>query len=109
MSEVKTVHIDERIPARIVRSGDGESAPLCNVTVRRTMNVLVHPVPPLEMENRSGRFHRGGKVFVDWPPDAAGWEAVVPGDRLEVEGKSFTIKAVSSCPVCYGEIYVDEP
>jgi hypothetical protein len=59
------------------------------------------------MQLLAGRFHRGGKVFVDWPQDAAGWNAIQPGDQVEVDGQTLTIRAVRSSPVCYGELFVD--
>jgi hypothetical protein len=34
---------------------------------------------------------------------------IVPGDQLEVEGQTLTIRAVEDYPHCYSEIYVDTP
>jgi hypothetical protein len=75
------------------------------------MSVLVHPVPALEMEKRTGTFRPGGKVIAYWPQEISGLYSglIVPGDQLEVEGQILTIRAVEDYPHCYSEIYVDAP
>ena len=109
MATTYPIHIDERVPARVVRLAGpaSEGRALCDVTARRFMDVLVHPVPALEMQERLGTFQLGGKIFVDWPEDPTDWESVVPGDQLEIEGHAFTIRGIRDSPVCYSEIYVD--
>ena len=109
MATTHLAHLDERIPARIRRAEapEDEDATLCEVTVERFMGVIVRPVPPVEMHEIAGRFQHGGKVMVQWPDDRDGWWAVSPGDQLEVEGRSLTIRRTRDFPVCYAEIYVD--
>lgn len=102
-------HLDERLPARILRpvASVDEDATLCDITVERFMGVLVRPVPPVEMHEVTGSFEHGGKVMVQWPDDMEGWWAVSPGDQLEVDGRTLTIRKTRDFPVCYAEIYVD--
>ena len=111
MATAHMVHTEGKIPARVLRTSgqSGEGKTLCDVMAQRFMGVLVHPVPPLEMEKRVGTFHRGGKIFVYWPDCETRWYSVKPGDQLEVEGRTFTIRAIEDYPHCYGEIYIDEP
>jgi hypothetical protein len=71
------------------------------------MGVLVHPVPALEMLDRIGAFRRGGKILVYWPRDKSGWYSVMPGDQIEIEGNTYTIRGILDRPPCYSHLYVD--
>src|SRR5690348_4409618 len=103
---IETLHtrIDERIPATVYRAS-GEA--LCEIVVERFMGVLMHPVPPLEMQELFGTFVPGGKVFVEWPRKQKGWQEVLPGDRLVVGDRELTIRGAYASPSCYVAIYVD--
>jgi hypothetical protein len=111
MATLHATRIDERLPARILRrsDADGHSRQIANVTARRFMDVLFHPVPPLEMQDECGVFRQGGKIFVEWPEDSADWMHAAPTDRLEVEGREFDILAIHDAPPCYSTIYVEQP
>jgi hypothetical protein len=113
MSAIHSVHTERRVPARVLRpSGPaGERRTLCDLTLERFLSVLVHPVPAIEMEKRTGTFRPGGKVFACWPHELTGLYSclIVSGDQLEVEGQILTIRAVEDYPHCYSEIYVDAP
>ncbi len=110
MNETLHTHLDQRLPASIRRSsvGDANEESVCDVTVERFMGVLVHPVPPLEMEKLDGKFRRGGRVIIEWPRDQERWWRVSPGDRLVVEGRALPICATFDHPSCYAEIYVED-
>jgi hypothetical protein len=72
------------------------------------MGVLIHPVPRIEMLDRCGTFEDGGKVYLDWAKDVPVWFQIEAGDRLEVDGRAFTILALDEMPVVYSALYVRE-
>jgi hypothetical protein len=110
---MNTLHahdIDERvavtvIPALSPRVGTPSSRPL---TARRFMDVLVHPVPPAEMHQRTGTFRPGGKIVIDWPQHSEHWRGMVQGDRLQIDDRRFIVGAVEEFPLCFVNIYVTE-
>lgn len=107
MATITSVHIDEKLPARIVRAHAQTGETVVPLTVRRFMGVMVHPVPAHEMQRLTDTFRPGGKIYVNWPE--TGWEKVVPGDQLEVGSTTRTIRAIRQYPGCYAELYVDQP
>lgn len=104
-----TAQIRERVPARVRRAAPdtGEYQPTHDLTARRFMGVLVHPVPRHDMQVRCGVYHQGGRVVVEWPSRMMEDRPVRPGDQLEVGGKTYRVRATKELPLCFLEIYVD--
>lgn len=100
------VHVREREPVQIIRGGSG--APAMELTGRRFMGTLLHPVPAGDMQKRCGLFHHGHRISVDWPAGATEDHPVRPGDSLEVGGKTYPVCACVERPGCYLDIYVGE-
>jgi hypothetical protein len=110
MTTLNQHDIDEKISVRVIQTTSPRvgTPPARALTARRFMDVLVHPVPAAEMHQRTGSFRPGSKIVIDWPENSEHWRGLVPGDRLEIDGRRFTIGAVEEFPLCFVNAYVDE-
>jgi hypothetical protein len=110
MAVATSSHIVEHAPVRVLgpSTNGGERRVLCEVEAERFMGVLLHPVPALEMYERTGLFRPGANIVILWPEDCTRWCSATVGDELEIGARRFTIRAIRDNPPCYSEVYVDD-
>ncbi len=102
------VHIREREPVQIIRGGADAGKPALQLTGRRFMGTLLHPVSPGDMQKLCGSFHRGHRISVEWPAGSSEEHPVRSGDSLEAGGKTYPVCASVERPGCYLDIYIGE-
>lgn len=104
------VHVREREPVRVIRQGEGpgnEGSPLLQLTGRRFMGTLFHPVSPGDMQKNFSVFRPGYRITVDWPAGSQAEHPVCGGDRIEVAGRTYHVRGSIERPGCYLDIYVE--
>lgn len=94
--------IRERIPLKLLRENGSE----CELTGRRFMGVLRHPVPRREMLRQCGVDSRGSRIVVDWPGALTDGVPIQAGDIIECEGRRHVVQGVKACPVIDMELYL---
>lgn len=102
--------IRERVPAQTLRlSGNtGQYEPHLELTLRRFMGVLLHPVPLSEMGRQCNLNRRGCRVVAEWPPNVTESHPVDVGDVLQVGDHTYSIRGIQEHPGSYLEMYIDE-
>jgi hypothetical protein len=103
------IHVRDREPVRITRRGDhdvGESG--VELTGRRFMGTLLHPVPSGDMQKQFGVFHRGYRISVEWPANVSAEHPVQSGDLIEAGGRTYQVRGCVERPGCYLDIYAED-
>lgn len=102
--------VSERVSVRILRpdSEANELSPVLDLTARRFMGTLMHPVPRSEMAHKWGIDKRACKIVTDWTRDVPDDAPVRPGDIAQIQDRDYLVLAANAVGGCYVEMYVDE-
>lgn len=106
--DLVVVHVRDREPVRIMRQAKDDGGPATELTGRRFMGTLLHPVPPGDMQKQFGVFRRGHRISVEWPASVAAEYPVQAGDSVEVGGRTYQVRGCVERPGCYLDLYVED-
>lgn len=101
------VRVRERIPAHVVHADGSVDDQQAKLEACRFVGTMLHPVPMSEMARLCGMKRRGYRIVLTWP-NCEKDHLIQVGDTVEVDGRSYPVRAVTERPGCYVEIYTEE-